>query len=206
MNRNKQATRQKLIDAVGELVLQDGFQSLGVNAVARKAGVDKVLIYRYFGDFDGLISEYLHQRDYFANLESRQPQQKASSVSDIIEAGRNIFLGQLHELLNNQELQQIMLWELTQDSPATRELAAEREKDAVALFNSWEDELANTAFDIPAFSNILLGGITYLVLRSRHVQMFTGIDLNTDEGWQRIETVIQNLFDMLQHQLGENHE
>ncbi len=112
----------------------------------------------------------------------------------------------LDELLNNKELQQIMLWELAQDSPATRKLAAEREKDAVALFDSWQDVLANTAFDIPGFSTILLGGITYLTLRSRNVQLFCGIDLQSDEGWKRIETVIHQLFDMLQHQLGEDNE
>ncbi|MFU8830406.1 MAG: hypothetical protein ACNA8P_13365 [Phycisphaerales bacterium] len=35
-----------MIRAVGTLLARDGFQGMGVNAVAREAGVDKVLIAR----------------------------------------------------------------------------------------------------------------------------------------------------------------
>ncbi len=48
-SRDKGATRQRLLEAVGTLLSRDGFGALGVNAVAREAGVDKVLIYRYYG-------------------------------------------------------------------------------------------------------------------------------------------------------------
>ena len=53
--RDREATRARLIAAVGNLLAREGFKGLGVNAVAREAGVDKVLIYRYFGGLPELI-------------------------------------------------------------------------------------------------------------------------------------------------------
>ena len=43
---------------MGTVLEQDGFEKMGVNLVARRAGIDKVLIYRYFGSFDGLLSAF----------------------------------------------------------------------------------------------------------------------------------------------------
>jgi AcrR family transcriptional regulator len=37
------------------VLARDGFGAIGINAVAREAGVDKVLIYRYFGGLPELL-------------------------------------------------------------------------------------------------------------------------------------------------------
>jgi len=42
--RNREATRARLIESVGNLLAREGFRAVGINAVAREAGVDKVLI------------------------------------------------------------------------------------------------------------------------------------------------------------------
>lgn len=56
MTRNRDETRQRLLDAALDLVSEDGFGALGINAVARRAGADKQLIYRYFGGLDDLMA------------------------------------------------------------------------------------------------------------------------------------------------------
>ena len=55
---DKQLTRRKIIDAVGTILAKHGLEKLGINAVAREAGVDKVLIYRYFGGFEQLLKAF----------------------------------------------------------------------------------------------------------------------------------------------------
>ncbi|HEV2178794.1 MAG TPA: helix-turn-helix domain-containing protein, partial [Gemmatimonadaceae bacterium] len=62
MDRDREATRNKLMDAVERIAIRDGFEACGVNAIAQEAGVDKVLIYRYFGGVDGLISTVIAER------------------------------------------------------------------------------------------------------------------------------------------------
>lgn len=55
MAYDKAVTIQRLKEAVRAIVAEEGVEALGVNAVAERAGVSKVLIYRYFGSFDGLL-------------------------------------------------------------------------------------------------------------------------------------------------------
>jgi AcrR family transcriptional regulator len=43
---------------VGLVLARDGFGGIGVNAIAREAGVDKVLIYRYFGGLSELLQAW----------------------------------------------------------------------------------------------------------------------------------------------------
>ena len=46
--KNKELTKRKLFAAVGEILKSEGYNGLGVNRVAKQAGVNKKLIYRYF--------------------------------------------------------------------------------------------------------------------------------------------------------------
>jgi AcrR family transcriptional regulator len=54
-----------LLSAVCSLLARKGFKAIGVNSVAREAGVDKVLIYRYFSGLPGLISAYGKEGDFW---------------------------------------------------------------------------------------------------------------------------------------------
>ena len=69
MARSREQTRQRILQAVSSLLLEQGFPSIGINAVARKAGCDKVLIYRYFGGLDGLLEEFAGQNDLWWQVE-----------------------------------------------------------------------------------------------------------------------------------------
>ena len=46
MNKNRNQTEQRILEAVGKIVESEGFEAVGVNAVANVSGVSKVLIYR----------------------------------------------------------------------------------------------------------------------------------------------------------------
>ena len=53
--RDRSATSARILKAASELLAESGFQNFGVNAIARRAGCDKQLIYRYYGGMDGLV-------------------------------------------------------------------------------------------------------------------------------------------------------
>ncbi len=50
-----------MIDAIGKIIREEGYLNLGVNKIAKVAGIHKKLIYRYFDNADNLIetSTYL---------------------------------------------------------------------------------------------------------------------------------------------------
>ena len=66
--RDRDVTEQRMLKAVGEMIRRDGFEKLGVNAVAAHCGVSKILIYRYFGSLDGLLAAYIRQHDFWINF------------------------------------------------------------------------------------------------------------------------------------------
>ena len=47
--RNRQMTMERILRAMGDTMAERGTEKAGINAVAERAGVNKVLIYRYFG-------------------------------------------------------------------------------------------------------------------------------------------------------------
>lgn len=53
---NREETTKRLIEAALAILSEQGFAAIGVNAVARRAGADKQLIYRYFNGLDGLMA------------------------------------------------------------------------------------------------------------------------------------------------------
>ena len=66
--RDREATERRLLDTIEKMVIENGFEKIGVNAVAAQSGVSKILIYRYFGSVDGLMAAYIRQHDFCINF------------------------------------------------------------------------------------------------------------------------------------------
>jgi len=62
MKKDRELTEQKILDAVGRIVEREGFESVGINAVANESGLSKILIYRYFGSIEQLLAKYMEGR------------------------------------------------------------------------------------------------------------------------------------------------
>ncbi|MEQ9366698.1 MAG: helix-turn-helix domain-containing protein [Leptospirales bacterium] len=113
MIRNRAATRERLLGAAEQLLIKKGFQAMGVNAIAARAGIDKVLIYRYFGGFDGLLESIAGEREIWPAL----------SVPEHLKGdGRKISGGSTDEGLSSERLPisriaaNQMLWEILQSN------------------------------------------------------------------------------------------
>ncbi|MBN1542023.1 TetR/AcrR family transcriptional regulator [candidate division KSB1 bacterium] len=200
MQRNKDQTRQRLIDAVSALVERSGFHSLGINAVARQAGVDKVLIYRYFGGLDGLILEFIRQQDFFSHLEAFAAERKLESAGDVFDLSRELFIAQLRAMRGNRLLQEILLWELSTDNEITQTIARTREEQGSRLVQRLQHISGSDQTDLAAIGNLIIGGIIYLILRARTVETYSGVELRSEEGWQRMEKAIGQVMDALRPQ------
>ena len=78
--RNRVATTQRILQALGQVLDEEGLVGVRVNRIAEKAAVSKVLIYRYFGSIEGLLDDYLQQGGVLpqlsaAGLDQLQPVQ-----------------------------------------------------------------------------------------------------------------------------------
>ena len=191
--RNRKETEARIIEAVGTLLARDGFGGFGVNAVAREAGVDKVLIYRYFDDLSGLVSAYGRQGNFWPDLEEftgGDPEQFGSmpKAQQIVTVTKNLISG----LRKRPLTQEILAWETVEENMLTKLMEESREKEHVKL-GDYSRPLSSENPDEQAIAAIAGAAAIYIVLSARHNRYFAGIDLHQEEGWQRLEEAIKTM-------------
>jgi AcrR family transcriptional regulator len=202
MTRDREETKDKILQAVGQLLAREGFQRLGINAIAREAGVDKVLIYRYFKDLPSLLKTFAQESDYVGSAEGVLQRTPPEKLQDWFGAMVVLTMGVRENLQGNPLAQEIFRWELTERNELTQDLAVSREAliySAIAWLRQQYPQMADQ--DLEAFSAVLLSSVTYLVLRSGVSDSFLGIDLNTAEGWSRIEAAMRLMMQGLEAQV-----
>ncbi len=184
-NRNREMTEQRLIAAVGQLLAEQGFQSIGVNAIARTAGVDKVLIYRYFEGLPKLLECYGRSNNFWPSVD----EVLGDRVTLLqLSAGQRLQLvleRLVSGLLARPQTLAIMAWELSQQNALTRALADIREQWGIHVLQQATSDLSHEQRDIAAIANFLVAGVQYLLIRSRNTGLYGGISLNTEQGWAR---------------------
>jgi AcrR family transcriptional regulator len=197
--RNREATRQKLITAVGEVLAQKGFTQLGVNAVANQAGVDKVLIYRYFGGMPGLIKAFGREGDFWPSMDELaggdiEAFRCLPLEEKLVAMGLNFLQGLRQRPLTLE----VMAWEMMERNDLTVELETIRETRMLRFAELYLPTEGSRG-DLMAVNAIVGAGISYLVCRGRRLRWFNGIDLESDEGWQRIEAAIRQIVAGVMH-------
>ncbi|HSL62504.1 MAG TPA: TetR/AcrR family transcriptional regulator [Desulfotignum sp.] len=188
--RDRQVTCQRLISAVGSLLAKKGFTGLGINAVAREAGVDKVLIYRYFDGLPGLIAAFARQEDFWPPILELAGNDLASFSQLPVKDRLSRFAANFIRALKKRPLTQaIMAWEMVEPNELTKELERVREESILTFFQMF---FVKDSSDIDLQALIMLVGaaLSYLVIRSNSLDVYGGLDLTTDQGWQRIESVV----------------
>jgi len=186
--RDAGATRGKILDAALELIASTGFAALGVNALAQRAGVDKVLIYRYFDGLDGVIAALAEKRELW--LGDAEPGDVEPGAYGKVMAA--FLLRYMAALRANPLVQRVLAWELVETSERVKLLAEARSKAIRAWFFEARKRAGDPAADIdaPAVNALLIAGVHHLVLREVSAGDFSGIDLKQPENWQRIEKSI----------------
>lgn len=188
--KDRESTAKKLLDAVGEIIMKDGFEKVGVNAIASKAGVSKVLIYRYFGSVDNMIVEYLSQNDFWINFSVDFP--KDENLKEFI---KKMFRNQILQLRNNRLVQELYRWELTSHNSIIEKLRLKREAKGITLITIVSQLAGHPQEEIAAIATLLSASISYLVLLSDNCSMYNGIDLQSDKGWEQLARGMDLLVD-----------
>ncbi len=186
--RDRDATQAAILDAAQLLIAEEGFESLGVNAVARRAGCDKQLIYRYFGGLDGLIAAV-------GEASALKLAAALAPPSDLRPAGYGALVAALLERL---------LAALRADPLARQLIAAEtRPGGAPAAFTAARGRvmaawLANAraglappeAADAPALNALLIAAVQQIALVGAAGGRFAGLSLESEEDWARLSRAL----------------
>ncbi|WP_421830478.1 TetR/AcrR family transcriptional regulator [Larkinella sp.] len=186
----------RILQAVGEVISERGVNRVGINAVAERAGVNKVLIYRYFGGWEGLMERFLHEGHFLTDY-NRQFLEKHPVVDPTIKKQTRVdyLVGLLRELKGRMPAQEMLKWEISNPgSYLSQQLAIARNESFQKVLDQF---FTNDREDQSAVTAILVSGITMLLLIAPNQNQFMTLDLQSDEGWKRIEQAIHQICDTL---------
>jgi AcrR family transcriptional regulator len=193
--RNIDATKARFLSAVDSLLRKDGLQSLGVNAIADRAGRDKALLYKYFGDLDGLYAAFAETAGLFPTLEEMLgPALAQAAAMPPLDLSKAFVSGYLREIRKRPLTLEILRWELVVRNPLTKALSDYRSKQTLA-FNALLK--APAGLDLAALTSILYGGMVYLLLKAGSPGRFNGLDLKDEASWSRVEAGLHTLLEAL---------
>lgn len=194
--RNAEDTRKRILDALARIVLRDGLGRVGINALAREAGCDKVLIYRYFGNLDGVYEAFAASQELGWTvdemIEGIDP--ATTGTRDILK----LLLRRHAEAIRARPVTlAVMAEEAATRTPLVIALETIREERALALGAWIARNLAPppAGFDFAAVSLILSSAVTYLAVRARKIRVMSGVLIKTDEDWERIYAALDALVD-----------
>ena len=194
----REGTERQILQALDEQIRETGMGGVGINAIAKRAGVSKELIYRYFDGMQGLMLAWMKEQDFWTGrselLKDDESSQRTPSAL-ILEMLR----AQIDALANHESLREVRRWELIERKAITTELAQRRERAARGFIDRVDG--LTTEADVPATVSILLAGVLYLMLRSKTESHFLGVPLRTDEGWDRLDGALETLIQSLPENL-----
>src|SRR5580693_10780099 len=190
--RNRSQTEGRLRQAVEDLLVESGFGALTPSAVARRARVDKMLIYRYFGDLAGLVRSIAFAPDFFPTFEDLCGNDSVADLLALPVSARaaRILDRNARALMDRPVVLELMVWELVERSELTAIMEEARESMGLRLLTELFPDVADRS-RLAAMSAVLSAGIVYLALRRRKIRWFSGVDLKSDEGWQQIAFAIE---------------
>ncbi|MGO4820662.1 MULTISPECIES: TetR/AcrR family transcriptional regulator [unclassified Flavobacterium] len=185
MKKDRGLTEEKIYNAFLDILKDKGPQGVGINAIAKEAGVSKTLIYRYFGGMKGLLLTFAQKGHFFKSLLS------IDENKDNLDNLRSFIKEGTKELRENSLTQEILRWQLIENNEDTKSLFKYFNAQVGKTFTINEkDESLNAAFQL------MLGGYVYFTLLSKFNKTFISTDLTSAKTWENYDEAIAKTIEM----------
>ncbi|WP_431610024.1 TetR/AcrR family transcriptional regulator [Chryseobacterium sp. 'Rf worker isolate 10'] len=196
--RNKERSKKKFLDAVGKILKTKGYAGLKINDIAATAGVDKKMIYTYFGGMDGLMDEYVRTQDFWIKATSEEVEKMKPNLEDGgKEFIRHMLLSQFDYVYTNKEAQKLLLWTISEPRKSLKKLIDTQEENGEYIFKLLMESRFKENMEVyRSIMAIMVSGLYYLnMFASLNGSIFCGIDVNTPEGRAKIKKAISFMVD-----------
>ncbi len=190
MTRSRLNTEQRLLDALASILLEQGYPAAGINAIARQAGCDKVLIYRYFGGFDELLLAFAETTPLWWEVDEIITESAADCADRPLHDYLQRLLNRYVEALEARPLAlEIMAWEMSEQNNLTNHLARIRGERGMQLVKRIRAYYRQPNIDIGGILGVFGAAINYLVIRTRKQSQ----QYKTEEWWRLQQTIAKLL-------------
>jgi AcrR family transcriptional regulator len=192
VRRNRAKTTQRIVEALEEVIAERGIEGVGVNRIAEKANVSKVLIYRYFGGIEGLLEYYVKMGKLFpvftpAILDQIRPLHD----SDIARIWYRQVIQTYRYFRTFKAAREVLKASVIENDPIAETTARAQDEEMTRLVSQLSFV---KGADTQAISAVILGAMTYLTIMAQNDRTMISIDLRSEEGWQRIENAVKAIY------------
>jgi AcrR family transcriptional regulator len=192
------ATKQNILDAVRQILLEEGYTGLFIRNIARKAKTSGKMIYYHFGSLEQLIDTYMNETDYwneldraFASEEFRKLKEHPKNLM------KHIFKAHYESFEKSEEMQKLILWELSKYTDSLRKEADMREAYGEKVYEIVDPVFKDSEIDFRSASAIITAGVYYMILHAKtNGSTFCGRDINKKEDRESVLKTIDQLVDM----------
>lgn len=192
IRRTKAAIIEDIKKAAVESVLKHGFSGSLVSEIIKKAKIEPIVFYNRYQNLDDFFSEFVKGYDYWFSDVAKEANKQETSYSQFI-----ALIEGLQECMTEKSvMQELIRWEVAENNDITRRTASIREMFTLPLAEKYNDLFKDSGIDFVAIATIIISGLYYLYLH-KDLSTFCNIDMNTDEGRNRINQAIKFLSEPL---------
>ena len=192
IRRTKATIIEDIRKAAVESVLKRGFSGSLVSEIIKKAKVEPVVFYNRYHNLEEFFSEFVKGYDYWFSDVAKEANKQEKPYDQFI-----ALIDGLQEcMIEKSVMQELIRWEIAEGNDITKRTASIREMFTLPLAEKYDDLFKNSGIDFVAIATIIVSGLYYLYLHKDR-STFCNIDMNTEEGRNRINQAIKFLSELL---------
>lgn len=192
IRRTKATIIEDIRKAAVESVLKRGFSGTLVSEIIKKAKIEPVVFYNRYKNLEEFFSEFVKGYDYWFSDVAKEANKQEKPYDQFIA----LIEGLQECMIEKSVMQELIRWEIAEGNDITKRTASIREMFTLPLAEKYDDLFKNSGIDFVAIATIIVSGLYYLYLHKDR-STFCNIDMNTEEGRNRINQAIKFLSELL---------
>lgn len=192
IRRTKATIIEDIRKAAVESVLKRGFSGSLVSEIIKKAKIEPVVFYNRYQNLEEFFSEFVKGYDYWFSDVAKEANKRETPHDQFIA----LIEGLQECMIEKSVMQELIRWEIAEGNDITKRTASIREMFTIPLAEKYDDLFKNSGIDFVAIATIIVSGLYYLYLHKDR-STFCNIDMNTEEGRDRINQAIKFLSELL---------
>ncbi|MEO6524968.1 MAG: TetR/AcrR family transcriptional regulator [Mucilaginibacter sp.] len=192
--RDSEQTQNDLLNSVGKVLAEKGFRGLTTKNITTLIGKDKNIIRYHFKTLKELEKAYINKIDYWPPVLKKVQLSATTDKKELAGLINGIMLENFRQFCDNKEMQQIILWQISEANPLLKSISGNREIEGEKLLKLTDPFFENTNVNFRAVIALLLGGIYYLTLHGRYNKStVSGVDINNAKDRQQLTKAIEQV-------------
>lgn len=192
IRRTKATIIEDIRKAAVESVLKRGFSGTLVSEIIKKAKIEPVVFYNRYKNLEDFFSEFVKDYDYWFSDVAKEANKQEKPYDQFIA----LIEGLQECMIEKSVMQELIRWEIAEGNNITKRTASIREMFTLPLAEKYDDLFKNSGIDFVAIATIIVSGLYYLYLHKDR-STFCNIDMNTEEGRNRVNQAIKFLSELL---------